>query len=216
VSLVYFDVGLSLDGCLAGPNARPGNPLGDGGLAIHEWLFRTAAFHETHGSPASVPSGAPSPDDALVRAMLARPGAWILGRRMFDEGEVGWPEEAPFRKPVFVLTHRPRAPWVRPGGTTFHFVTGGVEAALAQAKAAANGKDVRIGGGADTIRQFLRAGLVDEFTLRTAPVLLGAGTRLFEQLADSSLAGESGRIEQTAVNHSPLACHASYRVLRRA
>lgn len=91
---VYFDVGLSLDGFLAGPNARPGNPLGDGGLAIHEWMFATAAFHETHGSPAGVPRGAPSPDDALVRSMLARPGAWILGRRMFDEGEVGWPEEA--------------------------------------------------------------------------------------------------------------------------
>lgn len=214
MSKVYFDVGLSLDGHLAGPNARPGNPLGDGGLAIHEWMFTTAAFHETHGSPPGVPGGEPSPDDALVRAMLARPGAWILGRRMFDEGEVGWPEEAPFRAPVFVLTHHPREPWVRKGGTTFHFVTGGIAATLAQARAAANGKDVRIGGGADTIRQFVRAGLVDDFTIRTAPVLLGAGTRLFEQLGGAPLAGETGRIEQTEVRHSPLACHVSYRVRR--
>jgi dihydrofolate reductase len=115
---VFVDVGMSLDGFIAGPNGRPGNPLGDGGTRIHEWIYPFAAFAERIG----LPGGATGPDDDVVRAVFARCGAYVMGRRMFDEGEVGWPEDAPFRAPVFVLTHQPREPWVRKGGTTFHFL----------------------------------------------------------------------------------------------
>jgi dihydrofolate reductase len=150
---VFFDVGVSLDGFIAGPNRRPGNPLGDGGIRIHEWLFRTAYFRELLG----MPGGEASKDDGMVRAIFARAGAYVMGRRMFDEGEVGWPEEAPFHAPVLVLTHSPRDPWPRKGGTTFVFVADGIASALAQARAAAGGRDVRISGGAAAIRQFLEA-----------------------------------------------------------
>jgi dihydrofolate reductase len=205
MSKVFVDVGLSLDGYLAGPNRRPGNPLGDGGPTIHSWLFQTAYFRQM----LSLPPGQPSPDDPIVRALFDRAGAYVIGRRMFDEGEVGWPENAPFHAPVFVLTHAPRAPWPRPGGTTFHFVTDGSESALRQAKAAAAGKDVRISGGADTIRQYLLAGLVDEITIHVAPLLLGNGLRLFDTLG---LAGI--RLEQQEVVSSPLVTHINYRVVR--
>jgi dihydrofolate reductase len=176
MSAVFVDVGVSLDGFVAGPNARPGNPLGDGGLAIHAWMFATATFRRVHGSD----GGETGPDDDLVQRVFARAGAYVIGRRMFDEGEVAWPEAPPFRAPVFVLTHRTRAPWVRQGGTTFHFVTDGFAAALAHARAAAGARDVRVCGGADVIRQALAAGVVDDFTLHTAPVLLGQGRRLFD------------------------------------
>jgi len=183
MSQVFVDVGVSLDGCIAGPNRGPNNPLGDGGLGVHEWMFRTAFFLERIGRP----GGERSPDDAVVEQVFARAGGYVLGKRMFEEGEVGWPEDAPFRAPVFVLTHTPRAPWPRKGGTTFYFVTDGIESALAQAEAAAGGKDVRISGGAETIRQYLKAGLVEEITLHVAPVLLGSGARLLEGLGPADL-----------------------------
>ena len=210
---VFFDVGLSLDGYLAGPNRRPGNPLGDGAIAIHEWMFATATFQQTHGAiPGTRGGGQRGADDDLVRAVVERAGAHVLGRRMFDEGEVGWGEEAPFHAPVFVLTHAPREPWVRKGGTTFHFVTGGFAEALTRAKAAAKGKDVRIGGGADTIRQALRAGAIDDFTLHVAPLLLGSvagqgGLRLFDDLGDLRLLAEP-----TGASHSAKATHLHFRV----
>lgn len=206
MSKVFVDVGISLDGFIAGTNRRPGNPLGDNGVGIHQWMFNTATLAEMIG----LPGGEKSPDDVLVRQVFARAGAYVLGRNMFDEGEVGWPENPPFRAPVFVLTHKPREPWVRKGGTTFHFVTDGINSALSQARAAAGGKDVRISGGADTICQYLNAGAVDELTLHVAPVMLGAGLRLFEQLAPGRLA-----VEQQQVSSSPLATHISYRVLTR-
>jgi len=132
-----------------------------------------------------------------------------MGRHMFEEGEVGWPEEAPFHAPVFVLTHTAREPWPRKGGTTFYFVTDGMKRALEQAKAAARGKDVRISGGAQTIRQFLKAGLVDEFTLHVAPVILGAGVSLFDHMAHGDF-----KAEQAQVIPSRLATHITYRVAR--
>lgn len=156
-----------------------------------------------------MPGGRPSPDDARIRAIFGRSGAYVMGRRMFDAGEVGWPEDAPFRAPVFVLTHTPRTPWVRKGGTTFYFVTDGIDSALRQAKAAAGGKDVRISGGADAIRQYLRAGAVDEVTLHVAPVLVGAGLHLFDGLKPDEL-----KLEQESVASSPLATHITYRVVR--
>lgn len=205
MSKVFVDVGVSLDGYIAGPNRGPNNPLGDGGLGIHEWMFRTAFFLERIGRP----GGERSPDDAVVEQVFARAGAYVLGKRMFEEGEVGWPEDAPFRAPVFVLTHIPREPWPRKGGTTFYFVTDGIESALAQAEAAAGGKDVRISGGAETIRQYLKAGLVDEITLHVAPVLLGSGARLLEGLGPADLG-----LVQTGVSHSPLVTHIRYRVVQ--
>jgi dihydrofolate reductase len=205
MSRVFFDVGVSLDGYIAGPNARPGNPLGDRGTSIHAWMFKTASFREHLG----MAGGETTRDNEVVRQVFERSGAYVMGRRMFDEGEVGWPETAPFRAPVFVLTHNARPPWPRPGGTTFHFVTQGLANALEQARAAAGAKDVRISGGAATIRQFIAAGLVDEFTLHVAPVILGGGTRLMDHLRPADLAAE-----QIEVVDSPDATHIRYRVVR--
>jgi dihydrofolate reductase len=201
---VFVDVGISLDGLIAGPNGRPGNPLGDDGTQIHEWLFGLASFREH----LQMAGGETGPDDDIVRAILGRIGANVMGRRMFDEGEVGWPENAPFHTPVFVLTHQPRDPWVRPGGTTFYFVTDGFDSALEQARAAAGARDVRISGGADTIRQALRAGVVEELHLHLAPVLLREGVRLFD--------GGRGlpAVEIMAVRPSAHVTHLSYRVVR--
>lgn len=204
MSRVFVDIGLSLDGYLAGPNRRPGNPLGDGGTAIHNWLFETATFREMLGQAA----GDPSPDDALVKAVFERAGAYVMGRRMFDEGEVGWPEVPPFHAPVFVLTHKAREPWVRPGGTTFHFVTDSIDSALSQATVAAAGTDVRISGGADTIRQYLRAGAIDDVTVHIAPVLLGAGLRFFDDLKPGVV-----ELAQESVSSSAQCTHISYRIV---
>ena len=115
MSKIFFDVGVSLDGYIAGPNRGPGNPLGDGGTSIHEWMFQTASFLERIGSS----GGETSPDDALVKDVFERTGAYVMGKRMFEEGEVGWSENPPFRASVFVLTHSAREPWRRKGGTTF-------------------------------------------------------------------------------------------------
>jgi dihydrofolate reductase len=198
---------MTLDGYVAGPNARPGNPLGDGGAHMHDWMFRTATFVERLGAGGG---GEQSPDDAIVQALFERAGAYVMGRRTFDEGEVGWPEDAPFRAPVFVLTHEARQPWARKGGTTFYFVTDGIHRALEQARAAAGGRDVRISGGAATIRQFAAAGLVDDFTIHIAPLLLGAGMRLFDQFGTVDI-----RLQQAAVSHSPLVTHVRYDVIAR-
>lgn len=207
MSKVFFDVGVSLDGYIAGPNPGPKNPLGDGGVRIHQWALRTATLLERIG----MAGGETSHDDTLVKEVFDCAGAYVMGRRMFDEGEVGWPENPPFRAPVFVLTHSARQPWVRKGGTTFFFVTDGIASALEQAKAAAGGKDVRVSGGAATIRQFIEAGLIDEFTLHIAPVLLRTGIRLFERLGPGHLA-----LEQSEVSNSPLVTHIKYKVVTGA
>jgi len=205
VSKVFFDVAVSLDGYIAGPNRGPRNPLGDRGTSVHNWMFQTASFRKMIG----LPGGDAGEDDAVVRAVFERSGAYVMGRHMFEEGEIGWPEEAPFHAPVFVLTHTPREPWPRKGGTTFTFVTDGMKSALEQAKAAARGKDVRISGGAATIRQFLKAGLVDEFTLHVSPVIQGAGVSLFDHMAHDDF-----KMEQAQVIASRLTTHITYRVAR--
>jgi len=205
VSKVFFDVAVSLDGYIAGPNRGPRNPLGDRGTSVHNWMFQTASFRKMIG----LPGGDTGEDDAVVRAVFERSGAYVMGRHMFEEGEIGWPEEAPFHAPVFVLTHTPREPWPRKGGTTFTFVTDGMKSALEQAKAAARGKDVRISGGAATIRQFLKAGLVDEFTLHVSPVIQGAGVSLFDHMAHDDF-----KMEQAQVIASRLTTHITYRVAR--
>jgi dihydrofolate reductase len=205
MSVTFADLGVSLDGYVAGPNAGPGKPLGDGGPRIHAWQYGARAFRERLG----MSGGEATPDNALIEERFARTGAYVMGRRMFDEGEAGWPDPPPFRAPVLVLTHRPREPWERTGGTTFTFVTDGVGAAVEAARAGAAGKDVQVSGGADVVRQALEAGLIDELTLHVAPVLLGGGVRLFDALDPAGL-----RLEPDRVVAGPIATHLRLRVVR--
>lgn len=176
---------ISLDGYSAGPNQSEENPLGERGEELHEFLMQTKRF----GGP-----GASEADERFMTASMEGLGAWIMGRNMFGpvRGEWGdsdwkgwWGSEPPYHCPVFVLTHHPRPSIEMEGGTTFHFVTDGIEAALERAVAAAGDQDVRLGGGADTVKQYLRAGLVDEMHVAIVPVLLGAGEKLFEPIGDA-------------------------------
>ena len=176
---------VSLDGFSAGPRQDLQNPLGVRGPEIMEWFFPTRTFQEMHGGPASGETGV---DDQMAGKSFDNVGAWILGRNMFgpvrgpwpDESWKGWwGEEPPYHVPAFVLTHHARAPLVMKGGTTFHFITGGIHEALDKAKAAAAGKDVRISGGVSAVRQYLQAKLIDEMHLAQRPVLMGEGENLF-------------------------------------
>jgi dihydrofolate reductase len=200
-------MGMSLDGFIAGTNRGPTNPLGDRGTTIHTWIFEQRAFRETHGLGSGGKTGA---DNDRLRATIERIGANIMGKRMFDEGEVSWPEEAPFHTPVFVLTHEKRAPWVRKGGTTFYFVNEGIESALDKAREAAGKKDVRISGGRDVVLQYLHAGLVDEVAIDLAPVLLGEGLRLFEGVDRTKVS-----LEIADVVPSSAVAHLTYVVKKR-
>ena len=177
---------ISLDGFGAGPQQSLQDPLGVGGKALHQWAFSTRTFQRMFGDEAA---GATGIDDDFAARSFANVGAWILGRNMFGPVRGPWPDDTwkgwwgaspPYHVPVFVLTHHPRAPLEMEGGTTFHFVTGGIQEALALAREAAGGQDVRIGGGPATIRQYLRAGLVDEIHLAMSPTLLGRGEPLLE------------------------------------
>lgn len=176
---------ISLDGYGAGPHQDLGNPLGVGGMALHEWMFGTRTFRHMIGKD----GGASGIDDDFVARGFENVGAWIIGRNMFgpirgpwpdDSWKGWWGENPPYRTPVFVLTHHRRASLEMSGGTTFHFVTDGIHAALKRAVDAARGQDVRLGGGVATIRQYLRAGLIDEMHLAMSPVLLGSGECLLE------------------------------------
>ena len=180
---------VSLDGYGAGPDQDLQNPLGIGGPALMTWFFSTRAWQKMHGEGDA--DGETGIDNAFAEKGFDNIGAWILGRNMFgpirgpwpDESWRGWwGEEPPYHVPVFVLTHHARAPLKMAGGTTFHFVTDGIESALKQAKAAAGDRDVRIGGGAATIRQYLQAGLIDELHLVFSPILMGSGEPLFNGL----------------------------------
>jgi dihydrofolate reductase len=175
---------MSLDGYGAGPNQSLQNPMGEGGGGLHQWFRGTRTFQRMMGDETK---GADGPDEDFAARGFENAGAWILGRNMFgpvrgpwpdDEWKGWWGDEPPYHVDVFVLTHHARAPLEMKGGTTFHFVTDGIEAALARARAAAGGKDVRLGGGVATVRQYLQAGLVDEMHLAISPVLLGAGEAL--------------------------------------
>jgi dihydrofolate reductase len=178
---------ISLDGYSAGPNQDLDHPLGVGGPEIMEWFFHTRTWKEMHGEE----GGSTDVDDTFARRGFRDVGAWILGRNMFGPVRGPWPDGAwkgwwgdnpPYHTPVFVLTHHARDPVAMEGGTTFHFVTDGIDSALARAREAARGKDVRVGGGAATIRQFWRARLLDELHLVQMPVLLGRGESLFSDL----------------------------------
>jgi dihydrofolate reductase len=178
---------ISIDGCGAGPNQSLENPLGVRGPELMEPFFHTRFWQRMHGQD----GGETGVDNDMAEQGFAGIGAWILGRNMFGPVRGPWPDESwkgwwgdepPYHVPVFVLTHHPRAPLAMAGGTTFHFVTDGIHAALEQARAAAGGKDVRLGGGVATVRQHLQAGLVDEMHLAVRPVLLGAGENLFKDM----------------------------------
>jgi dihydrofolate reductase len=175
---------VSVDGFGAGPGQSLDQPLGVGGMGLHGWVFGTRTFQEMHGAGEG---GTTGPDDDFAARGFQNIGAWIMGRNMFGPIRGPWPDHAwegwwgpnpPYHTPVFVLTHHPRPPLVMEGGTTFHFVTDGIHAALERAREAAGGKDVRLGGGIATIRQYLSEGLIDEMHLAIAPVLLGAGENL--------------------------------------
>jgi len=192
---VTCDSGVSLDGFSAGPDQSLDDPLGKGAERIHRWMFEE-------------PEANKSERDAIVEA-----GAYIMGRHMFcpDRGEWDldwrgwWGEDPPYHAPVFVLGHREREPVEMQGGTTFHFVTDGIEAAMERAKEAAGDRTVSIAGGASTVQQYLRAGLIDELRLHIAPVILGSGERLLDGVGDLKL-------EQLAVTSSELVTHITYRV----
>jgi dihydrofolate reductase len=211
MSIVTCQITMSLDGYAAGANQSLETPLGEGGERMHEWALATDAWRRHHGRE----GGERSADSEVVEEVTRNVGAYIMGRNMFSPGRGEWDpewrgwwgEDPPYHTPVYVLTHHPREPLEMQGGTTFHFVTDGIEAALEQARAAAGERDVSIAGGASTVRQYLRAGLLDELYLHIAPVILGGGERLLEDVGDPAL-------EQVKVVASPLVTHVKYRVVR--
>ncbi len=178
---------MSIDGYSAGPSQSLENPLGVGGLALHEWAFPTATFQQMFGTEA----GTTGVDNDFAARGFDNIGAWILGRNMFGPIRGPWPDDSwkgwwgdnpPYHTPVFVLTHHPRDAITMEGGTTFHFITDGIRAALDRAREAAHGLDVRLGGGVATIKQYLGAGLIDELHLAITPILLGSGEKLFSDI----------------------------------
>ena len=201
----FFSVSMSLDGFIA-----PGSSeelMGQQWMELQQWIFPTRFFREHLGLGEGGEEGR---DNDIARGTFERTGASVMGKRMFDAGERMWPENAPFHTSVFVVTHEKRDPWERPGGTTFHFVNDGIEAALARARAAAGDRDVRIAGGGATILEYVNAGLVDEFTIALSPVLFGSGIRLFEGVDASRVALQPARAEPTQ-----RATHLTYAVRER-
>ena len=210
-----LDISMSLDGFIAGPNQTLEEPLGKGGERLHEWVTRLEAWREPHG----LEGGETNADSEVVTEALAAAGAIVIGRRMFSGGvgpweddpnaDAWWGDNPPFHVPVFILTHHERETVVKEGGTTFTFVTDGIESALEQARAAAGDKNVALGGGADVVQQYLKAGLLDELQIHVVPLLLGGGVSLF-----GSLGIDQAELEQTRVIASPSVTHLRYSVRR--
>jgi dihydrofolate reductase len=200
---VVADMTTSLDGFVAGPNDGPELPLGEGGERLHQWLYDLASWRSPHG----LAGGKTNPDSEVLGEGLETTGAIVVGRRMFDNAR-GWGDNPPFHMPVFVLAHQIREKLEKEGGTTFTFIADGIESALEQARAAADEKDVGIGGGASTIQQYLRAGLLDEIQIHIAPMLLGRGIRLF---ADPGY--EQVDLQRTRVVEGDGVTHLRFRVV---
>jgi dihydrofolate reductase len=208
-----FNISMSLDGYIAGPNPSEEEPLGEGGERLHDWVTKLAVWREPHGKE----GGEVNASTQVVEESLENIGVTVMGRNMFGgEGPWGddpwngwWGDDPPFHTPVFVLTHHAREPLAMQGGTTFNFVTDGIESALEQATDAAEGKDVALGGGADVAQQYLAAGLIDEMQINLVPVLLGGGTRLLDNLAGADL-----KLEPIQVVETPEVTHLKYRVSR--
>jgi len=207
MSKVFVSMGMSLDGCVEGPNASLQNMGGDGWIDLHAWVLQQRFFRENLKLGEGGETG---PDNRFLEEIFDRTAVSIMGKRMFELGEQAWPEEAPFHTPVFVVTHEARAPWVRKGGTTFHFVNDGIEDALRRAREVCGSKDVRIAGGANLVLQYLNAGLVDELVLSVAPTFLGAGKRLFDGI-DRSAVG----VEIIDALSSPNVTHLRYAVKKK-
>ena len=209
--MLKFEISISVDGYVAGPNQSEEHPLGEGGEALHEWVFKLQAWQRAHGRE----GGEVNASNELLEESMENIGATIMGRNMFGGGPGPWGEDPwtgwwgddpPFHVPVFVLTHHEREPLAMNGGTTFHFVTGGIEPALALAREAAGGGDVKLSGGASAAQQYLAAGLVNEMQLNVAPILLGGGERLFENV------GADLELTQERVVHTTEVTHVRYRV----
>jgi dihydrofolate reductase len=208
---VRVEISMSLDGYVAGPDPTLEEPLGRNGEELHEWVIATKAWREQHG----LEGGEDNEESDMVGEGVSTAGAYVMGRKMFSGGSGPWEndpramgwwgDEPPFHVPVFVLTHHAREPEEMDGGTTFFFLSEGIEAAVEQAQAAAGERDVALSGGADVIQQALAAGLVDELQVHVAPTLLGGGTRLFGE-------GRPVRLEATRVLSSPRATHVRYAV----
>ncbi len=212
MSKLRFNIAMSLDGFAAGPRQSEEDPIGVGGGQLHEWLVRLAAFRETHGEE----GGEVNASTPVVEGWFEGVGAVVMGRNMFGGGPGPWGEDPwngwwgddpPYHSPVFVLTHHAREPQEMQGGTTFHFVTDGIESALAQAKEAAGEGDVLLAGGAGVAQQYLAAGLIDEMEIALVPVLLGDGERLLEDLGDAEI-----ELEQLRAIEAPGVTHITYRV----
>ena len=209
-----FGISMSVDGFSAGPNPSEEQPLGEGGEQLHEWVITLAAWRKQHG----LEGGEVNASSGFLEESLDNIGATVMGRNMFGGGpgpwgedpwEGWWGDDPPFHTPVFVLTHHEREPLRKQGGTTFTFVTDGIESALEQAKEAAGGKDVSLGGGAAVFQQYLAAGLVDEVRLSVVPILLGGGARLFDNIARADV-----KLEPVRVVDAPGVTHLTYRVGR--
>jgi dihydrofolate reductase len=211
MSSVTCQISMSLDGYVAGPNQSVDNPIGEHGMRLHQWAFATDTWNEAHGLTAGERTG----DSKVAEEVMQGIGAFVMGRNMFgpgrgewDESWTGWwGEDPPYHTPVYVLTHHERRPVEMQGGTTFHFVTDGLESALEHARAAAGDLDVSIAGGASTVNQYLAAGLLDQMHLHIVPVVLGEGERLLVDVGDPKL-------EPIEVVPSPAVTHVKYRVVR--
>ncbi len=213
MSTCRFQLSVSLDGFVAGPDQSEENPLGVGGMDLHQWVLKLEAWRRQNGQE----GGEVNASTPVIEEAQSNVGATVMGRNMFGGGPGPWTEdppwngwwgnEPPFHTPVFVLTHHPRSPLQLEGGTTFIFVTDGIESALEQARHAADGQDVLLGGGANIVQQYLAAGLVDEFELHIVPILLGAGERLLENIGPIDL-------EQVRAIEAPGVTHIKYRALR--
>jgi dihydrofolate reductase len=214
MSKLRCHISVSLDGCVAGPNQSEQNPLGEGGERLHDWVVPLAAWREAHDKE----GGEVNESTPVLEEARANLGAGVMGRNMFgpagggpwgDEGWTGWwGEDPPYHFPVFILTHHPRDPVEMKGGTTFHFVTDGIESALEQARDAAGGKDVMLWGGAQVANQYLAAGLLNELELHVVPILLGDGARLFDNLGDAEV-----QLEQVRAVEAPGVTHLKYTVV---
>ena len=215
MSKLRCHISISLDGFVAGPNQSAQNPLGVGGERLHDWVVQLAAWREAHG----MQGGEVNESARIVEESREHVGAGVMGRNTFgpigggpwgDEQWKGWwGNDPPYHYPVFVVTHYPRDPGEMEGGTTFHFVTAGIESALEEAKEAAGGKDVMLWGGGQVVQQYLAAGLLDELELHVVPVLLGDGARVFGSAGDAEV-----QLEQVRAVQAPGVAHLKYRVTK--
>jgi dihydrofolate reductase len=211
VARLRFDISMSLDGFVAGPNQSEEDPLGEGGMQLHEWAFELAAWRKPHGQD----GGEVNASTKVVEESLENLGAAVMGRNMFggagswgdDPWDGWWGDDPPFHMPVFIVTHHAREPVTKEGGTTFTFVTDGIESALEQAREAADGKDVGLSGGANVAQQYFKAGLIDEMQIHLVPVFLGDGARLFDNLDGAEVGLEVARVVE-----APGVTHLTYRV----